>query len=317
MRRIVAARIGAMGAVFVLGAFAQVEITPRAKPGHTGDPQPGRSQIRVDSHLVLVPVSVNDDFNRPITGLEKENFRVFEDKVEQPIASFSSEDEPIALGFIFDTSGSMEHVIPEGRHAAAEFLKLADPKDEFFLVEFNDRPRLVVPLTAETGKIDTEVLFTKSAGSTALIDALYMGIHEMKKSKMGKKALVLISDDGENNSRYTSREIQRIVRESDVLIYSVVVGGEGGGSDQAAGQGMMRGLSEESGAHMFYSTAANLTDIALKICIELRNRYLLSYVPPDSPRDGKYHHIEVRVVPPRGLPKLRAHWRGGYYAPSQ
>ena len=310
-------RIGGIGAVLLaVAAFAQVEITPRTKPVPPGAPQAGRSRIRVDSHLVLVPVSVNDEYNRPITGLEKENFRVFEDKAEQPIAAFSSEDEPIALGFIFDTSGSMHYAIPEGRHAAAEFLKLADPKDEFFLVEFSDRPRLVVPLTADTSQIDTEVLFTKSAGSTALIDALYMGIHEMKKSKIGKKALILISDDGENNSRYTPSEIRKIVRESDVLIYSVVVGGGYGGSDQMSGQALMKEISETSGAHMFETSAYELPDIAQKICIELRNRYLIAYVPPDSPRDGRYHRIEVKVVPPRGLPKLRAHWRSGYYAPT-
>jgi Ca-activated chloride channel homolog len=307
----IAVGVGLLG----IGAFAQVDITPRPKSPAPGSLQTGRSDIRVDSHLVLVPVSVNDDFNRPITGLEKENFRVFEDKVEHPIVSFSSEDEPIALGFIFDTSGSMKYAIPEGRHAAAEFLKLADPKDEFFLVEFDSRPRLTVPLSGETEQINTEVLFTKSGGSTALIDALYMGIHEMAKSKKGKKALVLISDDGENNSRYTPTEIRRIVRESDVLIYSVVVAGESG-SDQRYGQGLMKEISETSGAHMFYAGTGNLTDIAQKICIELRNRYLLAYVPPDSPRDGRYHHIEVRVVAPRGLPKLRAHWRTGYYAPS-
>lgn len=288
---------------------------PRPKPVPPGAPQNGRSNIRVDSHLVLVPVAVNDEFNRPITGLEKENFHVFEDKAEQPIATFSSEDDPIALGFIFDTSGSMKGAIPEGRHAAAEFLKLADPKDEFFLVEFNSRPQLTVPLTAETGQINTQVLFTKSGGSTAMVDGLYMGINEMRKSKKGKKALVLISDDGENNSRYTPTEIRRIVRESDVLIYSVVVASEFG-SDQQYGQGLMREISETSGAHMFYAGAGNLTDIAEKICIELRNRYVLSYVPPDSPRDGRYHRIDIKLAPPRGLPKLRAHWRTGYYAPT-
>jgi Ca-activated chloride channel homolog len=310
--------IGSIGMVlFAFSVLAQVEISPRAKPGAPDAPQSGRSNIRVDSNLVLVPVVVDDQLNHPVTGLEKENFRVFEDKVERPITSFLDEDEPIALGFIFDTSGSMGGAIQDGRHAAAEFLKLADPMDEFFLVEFDSRPRLVVPLTAETDHIRTEVLFTHSDGSTALIDALLMGIHEMKKSKKGKKALVLISDGGENNSRYTTTELRKIVRESDVIIYSVAVGGASAAAEVQFGRSLMKEISETSGARMFEAGAGQLPDIAEKICIELRNRYVLGYVPPDSPRDGRYRHIEVRLVPPRGLPKLKAHWRTGYYAPTQ
>ena len=273
------------------------------------------ANLRVDTNLVLVPVTVNDELNHPVTGLERENFRVFDDKVEQTIASFSTEDEPIALGFVFDTSGSMKGSLPQGRRAAAEFLKLADTGDEFFLVEFDTKPRLVIPLTSETGQIGTEVLMTKSGGSTALLDALYLAIHEIRKSKKTKKALVLISDGGENHSRYSPKEVKEVVRESDVLIYTVAVPSYFQGADERFVLGLMNQIAEMTGAHMYPAGGYELSDIALKIAIELRNRYVLGYTPHEVVRDGRYHRVEVRVVPPRGLPKLRAHWRTGYYAP--
>lgn len=301
-------------------AKAQVDIQPRRRPsasrkGEAGESSMPSANLRVDTNLVLVPATVNDGLNHPVTGLEKENFKVFDDKVEQTITSFSTEDEPVALGFIFDTSGSMNGLLPQGRDAAAALLKFADPEDEFFLVEFDSRPRLVIPLSSKTSEIGLEVMMTKSGGSTALIDALYMGIHEIHKSKKTKKALVLISDGGENHSRYSPGEIKNVVKESDVLIYTVAIGA-GHDADSMAGMGFMSSVAEMTGAHMFNAGAVELADIAEKIGIELRNRYVIGYSPRDPKRDGRYHRIEVRVLPPRGLPKLRVHWRTGYYAPS-
>jgi Ca-activated chloride channel family protein len=300
--------------VYIQSFGQQVEIEPRQRPG-AQQPSTPRANLRVDTNLVLVPTTVNDLFNHPVTGLEKENFKVFEDKVEQTITSFSSEDEPIALGFIFDTSGSMKGLLPQGRAAAAELLKFANPEDEFFLVEFNTKPSLVIPLSSNSSPIGLEVMMTKEGGSTALIDALFMGIHEIHKSKNTKKALVLISDGGDNNSRYTPSEVRNVVKESDVLIYTVAIGA-GHDADSTAGLSWMTGISETSGAHMFYARGSELADIAEKIGIELRNRYVIGYSPRDQKRDGKYHRIEVKLFPPRGLPKLTAHWRTGYYAPS-
>ncbi len=302
----------------LLGLFAlqaQVAIEPRSKHKAPEEPAMPSATLRVDANLVLVPTTVNDGFNRPVTGLEKDNFRVYDNKVEQRITSFSSDDEPISLGFIFDTSGSMNKLLPQGRAAAAEFLKLADPADEFFLVEFDSQPHLAIPLSSDTSPIGLEVLMTKSGGSTALIDGLFMGIHEMHKSKKSKKALVLISDGGENNSRYSPGEIKNVVKESDVLIYTVAVAGDFN-ADSASGLELMNGIAEMSGAHMFNAREVELPDIAQKICIELRNRYVLGYSPSDQKRDGIYHRLVVKVVPPRGLPKLTAHWRNGYYAPT-
>jgi VWFA-related protein len=156
---------------------------------------------------------------------------------------------------------------------------------------------------------------TKPGGSTALIDGLYLAIHEIHKSKKTKKAIVLISDGGENHSRYTPGELKNVVKESDVLIYTVAVGG-GYDAESRFGLGLMKQIAEMTGAHMYEAGSADLADIAEKIGIELRNRYVLGYVPHESVRDGRYHKIDLKLLAPRSLPKLRAHWRLGYYAPS-
>jgi VWFA-related protein len=292
----------------------QVKIEPRSKSARKEEPARG-ANIRVDTTLILVPVAVNDPLNRPVSGLEQENFRVFEDKVEQKITQFAMDDEPVAVGLVFDTSGSMGNKLQRSRMAAKEFFHISNPEDEFFLVEFDSAPRLVVPLTSDTGTIEEHLVFSRSRGSTALLDAIYLALHEMKHSKKNKKALLVISDGGDNHSRYTPKEITNLVRESDVLIYSIGVFGGGSTPEEYGGPGLLSRVSEQTGGRLFEANAVEMPDIAKKIGIELRNRYILGYSPQNQARDGKYHRIEVKMVPPRGLPKLSAHWRLGYNAP--
>jgi VWFA-related protein len=253
--------------------------------------------------------------NRPVSGLEKENFRLFEDKVAQSITQFAMDDEPVAVGLVFDTSGSMGDKLQRSRMAAMEFFRIANPEDEFFLVEFDNSPKLRVPLTSDTGTIENELVFSKSHGSTALLDAIYLALHEMRRSKKNKKALLIISDGGDNHSRYSQKEVTNVVRESDVLIYSIGVFGGGTTPEEASGGDLLSKISEQTGGRLFEANPVELPDIARKIGIELRNRYVLGYSPPNQAHDGRYHRITVQVVPPRGLPKLSAHWRLGYNAP--
>jgi Ca-activated chloride channel family protein len=299
-------------AVAVL-AHAQVSIQPRPRPPKKAE-ETTTPTLRVDTTLVLVPVTVNDRLNRPVTGLEKENFRVFDNNVEQPITQFAMEDSPVAVGLVFDTSGSMGDKLRRSRMAATEFFRMSNPEDEFFLVEFDDRPRLEVPLTQDSGSIESQLTFSQSKGSTALLDAIYLALHEMKKSKMTKKALLVISDGGDNHSRYTPAEVNKVVQESDVLIYSVGVFGGGSTIEEYGGPGLLGKLSEQTGGRMFEAISYELPDIAKKIGIDLRNRYVLGYSPANQVRDGQYHRVVVKVVPPRGLPPLIAHWRKGYFA---
>jgi Ca-activated chloride channel family protein len=296
-------------------ARAQGPVQPRPKPA---PPKEARQQptIRVDTSLVLIPVSVNDPLNRPVTGLEKENFRLFDDRVEQSIVQFAMDDEPVAVGLVFDTSGSMGSKLQRSRMAAREFFRTSNQdQDEFFLVEFDDKPRLEVPLTTNTGQIENQLTFSRSHGSTALLDAILLAVHEMKKSKKNKKALLVISDGGDNHSRYTAAEVQNVVRESDVLIYAIGVFGGGTTPEEAGGASLLSHIAESTGGRLYEANAAELPDIAKKIGVDLRNRYVLGYSPANQIRDGRYHRVDVRMVPPRGLPKLVAHWRTGYYAP--
>lgn len=305
-----------------LALRGQVSIEPRAKPPEAAQHQRAAANLRIDSNLVLVPVSVCDPLNRPVTGLEKEHFRVYDDKVEQTVTQFSMDDEPLAVGLVFDVSGSMGEKLRRSRMAAAAFFRTANPEDEFFLVEFNDRPRLTVPLTRNVAEIQNELTFAQSRGRTALIDAVFLAMHEMKKSKKNRKALLIISDGGDNSSRYTESEIRNLVRENDVLIYAMGIfesyGARGRTPEELSGPGLLRDIAEQTGGREFEVDNLNeMPDIAAKIGIELRNRYVLGFSPTDPQRDGRYHRVQVKVVPPRGLPALHAYWRLGYYAPAE
>jgi len=302
----------------IAALFGQAHLTPRPKPEPEAAKLP-TANIRVDSNLVLVPVSVCDPFNRPVTGLEKEHFKILDDKVEQTITHFAMEDEPLAVGLVFDTSSSMTNKMRRSRAAAVAFFRTANPEDEFFLVEFNEQPRLVVPLTRSQEEIQNQLTFAPSRGRTALLDAIFLALHEIKNSKLQRKALLIISDGGDNSSRYTEGEVRNRVRESDVLIYAMGIfepeGSRGRSPEEQSGPGLLNDLCEQSGGrHLPVNDLSEMPDIAAKIGIELRNRYMIGFTPTDAAKDGRYHHVQVKVIPPHGLPALRASWRQGYYA---
>ncbi len=305
-------------AVAIAWAFGQqVSIEPRSRPAIQQKQEGARpDRLRIDSTLVLIPVEVSDGLNRPVSGLEKQNFHVFDDQVEQKIVSFSMEDDPIAVGLVFDISGSMAEDLRQMRHAATQFFKTSNPGDEFCLVELASDAHVAVPLTQNASDVDYKLMSTKGGGSTALLDGVYLGLNEVKKSKNPRRALVIISDGGENHSRYTPGEVKNAIVESDVLIYAIGTFGTGMGASYSD-QVLLKNLTEQTGGRMFPAVGMSLGDFADKIIIDLRNRYMLGYTPTDATRDGRYHHIRVKLDPPRGLPKLQAHWRVGYYAPSK
>lgn len=302
---------------------ARVSIEPRPKLGEAGGREPApNGNIRVESSLVLIPVTVTDPLNRFVTGLEKENFRLLEDKSEQRITHFASEDAPLSVGLVFDTSGSMGNKLSRSREAVAQFFKTANPEDEFFLVTFNDRPELVSGFTTSLEEVQNKLTFTQSRGRTALLDGVYMALHTMKKAKNPRKALLIISDGGDNSSRYTESEIKNLVREADVQIYAIgifePVSARGRTAEELSGPSLLSEIAEQTGGRHFPVENLNeLSDIAAKIGIELRNQYIIGYTPSNTGRDGKYRRVQVKLIQPRGLPPLRAYWRLGYYAPTQ
>jgi VWFA-related protein len=301
-----------------------VSITPRVKPS-TPNPNPDapRSKsLRIETTVVEIPVTVTDPLNRFVTGLEREHFRIFEDKVEQKVTYFSNEDRPISIGLVFDTSGSMGSKLQKSRQAVGQLMKTANPEDEFFVVQFNDRPEMAMAFTRDVEEVQNRLTFIQSKGRTALLDGVYLAINEMKKAHNPRKALVIISDGGDNSSRYTESEIKNLVREADVQIYAIgifePVSSRGRTAEELAGPSLLTDISEQTGGRHFPVENINeLPDIAAKIGIELHNQYVLGYAPSNAGKDGKYRHVQVKLVQPKGLPPLRAFWRLGYYAPTQ
>lgn len=290
-------------------------ITVRKSPIHI-------PPIQVDVNMVVVNVTVTDPFDRIVTGLEQGSFQVFDEKVEQKIVAFSTEDAPISVGLVFDSSGSMGDKIEKSKEAALQFFKTSNPQDEFMLINFNERPSLIASFTSRYENLQDSLLFVKSGGKTALLDAIYLGLSEMKKGSTNRKALLVISDGGDNHSRYTESDIKRAVRESNVQIYTVGIfeplASRTRTPEEAGGPSLLAELAEVSGGRMFAVEDPNeLPDIAEKISIELRNQYVLGYRPSNLVRDGRWRRIRVKLNPPKGLPPLQVYARTGYYAPTQ
>jgi Ca-activated chloride channel family protein len=278
--------------------------------------------IRVDTTLVVIPVTVTDAMNRFVLGLDKQDFRVLEDGKEQQVKQFSDEDAPLSVGLLVDTSGSMGAKIDTSREAVRQFLKTMNVQDEAFLIDFSDRAEVAVPFTKNTTEIQSKLVSVEPQGLTALLDAVHLGISEMKKAKNPRKALLIISDGGDNNSRYTATEVKDLVREADVQIYAMGVFEPfdffGLTAAELSGPHLLSELAQQTGGRAFAaSKAKDLPTVATRIGIELRNQYVLAYYPANHDRNGKFRKVEVKLDQPKGLPVLKARWRPGYYAPTQ
>jgi len=320
-----------LGCLTTSAAWAQnstdeVHVNPRAEPPAVKDQnfvdpsvKTHGKPMKVDVDLVLVPVTITDPMNRLVTGLDKENFSLFEGKEAQSIKTFSSEDAPVSLGVIFDMSGSMSSKIERAREAVVEFFKTANPQDEFFMITFADKPEEIADFTQSVEEIQGKLVYTVPKGRTALLDAIYLGISKMRQAKFSKKALLIISDGGDNHSRYTEGEIKSLAKESDVLIYAIgIYDHYFPTEEERLGPALLTEISELTGGRTFTIDNPNdLADVATKIGIELRNQYVLGYRPKNGTRDGKWRKIKVKLIPPKGLPPLRVYAKTGYYAPTE
>ena len=302
-----------------------VHIQPRVAPAPPQEPEGDPTlrthtkPVKVDVNLVLVPVTITDPMNRLVTGLDRENFYIFEGRDQQVIKTFSSEDAPISLGVIFDMSGSMGSKIERAREAVMEFFKTANPQDEFFMITFADKPEELSDFTSSVDDIQGKLLYTIPKGRTALLDAIYLGVTKMRQAKYPKKALLIISDGGDNHSRYTEGEIRSMVKEADILIYAIGIYDHYFATDEERlGPALLSEITELTGGRAFTIDNPNdLGDVSTKIGIELRNQYVLGYRPKNPIHDGKWRKIKVKLVPPKGLPPLRVYAKTGYYAPTE
>jgi Ca-activated chloride channel family protein len=257
--------------------------------------------------------------NRLVTGLEKNNFVLMDNGSKQEIRHFSSEDAPISLGVIFDISGSMKDKIESAREAVVEFFKTANPEDEFFMVAFNDKPVVISDFTQSIESIQGQLIYAIPKGRTALLDAIYLALAKMREAHNQKKALLIISDGGDNHSRYTESEIKSIVKEADVQIYAIgIFSPNPAAVEEQTGPATLSEITDVTGGRTFTIDNPNeLTDVATKIGIELRNQYVLGYRPTTPARDGKWRKIKVKLKPPKGLPPLTVYAKTGYYAPTE
>jgi Ca-activated chloride channel homolog len=314
-----------------LAQSADVHIAPRqtqlahadtaSDSGGISDPElrAHSKPLKKDVDLVLVPVTVTDPANRLVAGLEKESFALAENGQSQQIRSFSKEDAPISLGVIFDCSGSMADKIDQSRQAAVEFFRSANPQDEFFLVTFSDHPELLVDYTSSVDDVQKRLEYALPKGSTSLLDAIYLGIDRMRHARNERKALLIISDGGDNHSRYTEDEIMDMVREADVQIFAMdIFNYHATAPEELHGPELLALMADATGgrAYLIHSPR-ELPEVATKIGIELRNQYLLGYSPANATHDGKWRKIKVKVNPSPGLPQLHVYAKTGYYAATE
>ncbi len=279
-------------------------------------------KIRVDSNLVVVPVTVTDGKGRIVNGLQKEHFALYEDKVEQPISHFTSEDAAVSIGLVFDASGSMAPRLHKAREAVATLLNNTNREDELFLVQFNNTAQLLVDFTTQTEEIRRHVESMQAGGGTALLDGVNLALQQMTNAHHIRKAIIIVSDGEDNASHYFVREIQAAVRRADVLIYAIGLGDSSVHSQdfrtqRPTGAALLNEIATETGGCLFQvGKLAQLPSIASKISTWLRSQYVLAYVPSNDGKAG-YRHIQVKITKPKGFPSLHAFWRLGYYPPAQ
>src|ERR1700756_2034423 len=309
--------------VVVLPALMVARARQSEKPqSNSADKSGDKSQsqtLKVDVDLTLVNATVTDPLNRYVSGLESEHFQIWEDKIEQKIEYFSSEDVPLSLGMIFDVSGSMKDKISTSRDAAVTFLKTGNPDDEYFLVEFANRPEVASDFTTDISKLQSKIIFTPAKGMTAMYDAVYVGLEKLKTGNNPKKALLMITDGEDNRSRYTFQNVKDFVKEQDVQIYAIGIVDEWNSQLGAGhtGRAMIEELADLTGGRAFFpDNVYELEDICTKIAVELKNQYVIGYPSTNGAKDGKWRKLRVKVNPPKGVDKLNVRYKQGSYAPT-
>ena len=292
------------------------------RPRIVPEAAPPRPDLRVDVPLVLIPAHVTTEAGAPVTSLSQDNFKVFEDGIEQKITYFAKEDAPVSVGLVYDSSGSMRNKMRKSWEAASTFLKTANSDDEFFLVEFNERPKLSVAFTSDSDQIFKTISRARSLGRTSLLDAISMALTEMKHARNSRKAIIILSDGGDNRSRRTAGEVKTAMLESDVQLYAIGLfdpeESRKRTPEEANGPYLLEDLAQQTGGRAFpVRDTEELPGISTRIGRELRDQYLLGYVPVNAARDGKYRRVKISLNPPAGAPALQMHHRQGYFAPSE
>jgi Ca-activated chloride channel family protein len=307
-------------AVFALVPNTNAQNSQTSQP--TPSPTPKKTKeddtIIIPIDIVSLRVSVFDQYGRAVTGLTKNAFTVFDNDEKQTIASFSDEDAPVSVGVIFDVSGSMSgDKIKRARDALKKFIETSHDDDEYFLIGFNSRAQLLLDKTRDGDAVINKLTFVQPKSTTALYDACYLGVEKVLRGAHPKRALLLISDGQDNNSRYTFKELTRLLKESDVTIYAIGIlgGGDYGSALGMQGQSFLDEMASITGGKTFFpNSGEEMDDAFYRIATELRYQYSIGFYPSNFTNNGKYHKIKVKVTPPRGMPRLNVRTKDGYYA---
>src|SRR5579863_1235726 len=301
------------------GAAVSIAVRPAPRVDLNADAVPNE-HLRVDASMVLVPVHAVSASGTNVTDLAAADFRVFEDGVEQEVTYFAQDDAPLSVGLVFDSSGSMGNKIRKSASAAAAFFKTANAGDEFFLVEFGERPKLITPFTSDSDEVYQKIAHTRPFGRTSLIDAIHLALIQMKNARNARKVIVILSDGGDNRSRLTRGEIKGALSESDVQLYAMGIFDAGDllkhSREEQNGPRLLDELAEHTGGRVY--TIDNLDDlesISSRLGNVLRSEYVLGYMPSNPSRDGKYRHIKVDLTVSSRTPVPSISYRRGYYAP--
>jgi Ca-activated chloride channel homolog len=288
---------------FILRAANPPTIKPAQKP----------TVFRTNVDVVVVRAAVTDPLNRYVVGLEKEHFKVFDNKVEQSITHFGNDNSPLSVGIIFDVSGSMADNLLGAKNSIIRFLEQGTAQDEYFLVSFNDRVTLAQDFTPKNDNIRNQISFVKPKGRTALYDGIYAGLQKLTEAHHDKKALIVITDGEDNSSRYTFSDVKEFAKETDAQIY--VIGEKG---DQGYGRSIISEVVSLSGGRAFFPNNLKSLDYYCDLIhTELRNQYVLGYTPSNATTDGKWRKLKLKLEPPEGLPKLSVRAKEGYFAPKR
>src|SRR5712664_3401471 len=309
-------------AIVLLASSASAQLpvpSPPPPPGQTANLGKQGSSIKVDVNLVVLHTTVIDDRQRFADGLKQENFRVLEDKIEQKLSVFKREDVPVSMGLVIDNSGSMREKRPRVNEAALTLVQASNPRDEAFVVNFNDDFYLDLDkdFTSSIPELKEALERIDSRGSTALRDAIIGSLDHLKKGSKDKKVLLVVTDGEDNASHNSLEKTLREIQKTDTVIYTIgLLGSEGKKEAKRAKKVLTETAAASGGVAYFPESVDDVHNICEQVAHDIRNQYILAYYPTNTNRDGTFRAVSVDVIPPRGRGKLMARTRNGYYAPS-